>query len=170
MFIRINIVNISAALNYEHVRTIKKGLNTRANLEARNDSGSEAGQLCNLLPSAWKLDPPENLPKQDSGRFLKKHQEILGCSVLSKHQGNCPPVQTWKAGKKSCPKTRNPKITLPRRDSKATLPTWHCVQNLEIARRKTSSSIIELKQAFFNTGQEDGHWPGPYPGFPENGH
>ena len=26
-----------------------------------------------------------------------------------------------------------------------------------------------LKQVLLNTGQDDGHWPGPYPGFPENG-
>lgn len=25
-----------------------------------------------------------------------------------------------------------------------------------------------LKQVLLNSGQEDGHWPGPYPGLPEN--
>lgn len=29
--------------------------------------------------------------------------------------------------------------------------------------------IIQLKQALLNIGQEDGHWPGRYPGVPENG-
>lgn len=36
--------------------------------------------------------------------------------------------------------------------------------------RKISFTIIQLKQALLNTGQEDRHWTGPYPGFLEKGH
>lgn len=43
------------------------------------------------------------------------------------------------------------------------------VLSQRISRRKTSSTIIQLKQALFNTHQEDGLWPGAYPKFPKNG-
>lgn len=34
--------------------------------------------------------------------------------------------------------------------------------NLKIPRRKSKSKIVQVDQALFNTGQEHGHWPGPY--------
>lgn len=34
----------------------------------------------------------------------------------------------------------------------------------------TTIFMPNWKQALFNPDQEDGHWPGPYLGFPENGH
>lgn len=38
-------------------------------------------------------------------------------------------------------------------------------------KNKTSPTISEpnLKQALLNTGQDNGYWPDPYAGFPENG-
>jgi uncharacterized membrane protein len=32
--------------------------------------------------------------------------------------------------------------------------------NMKIVRIKTKSTIVSLKQALFNIGQNDGHWPG----------
>lgn len=42
---------------------------------------------------------------------------------------------------------------------------------MRLWERKTTSTNFEqnLKQALLNSGQDDGHWPVPYPGFPENG-
>lgn len=36
---------------------------------------------------------------------------------------------------------------------------------------KTMATVYEshLKQALLNSGKVDGHWPGPYLGFPEHG-
>lgn len=49
------------------------------------------------------------------------------------------------------------------------LSLWWEMFDLKIVRRKTNSIIIKLKQVLFSIGQEDGHWQGPYLGFPKKG-